>query len=262
MIPNLFSRKRNLRWGQSYSLLKANIRTSSIARSVRDRIIGVQASTDSPFKSIIRNIDELKLTHVLDVGANVGQFGIDLRRHEFDGQIVSFEPVSQTFTLLSKTIKKRQPWKALQLGLGAIESEQTINVSGNSGLSTSLLTMGSVHLANFPETATVSTERVTISTVDKQLEILGIDPRHIMLKLDVQGYEAEVLKGASQSLSKIPLCYLEVSMLPLYEGEITFLPILNMLSEAGHEVIDVFRGLKAKNGQLLQMDILTKLTRK
>jgi len=129
-------------------------------------------------------------------------------------------------------------------------------------LSTSLLTMGSVHLVNFPESATVSTQRVTISTVDKQLEILGIDPRHIMLKMDVQGYEAEVLKGASQSLSRIPLCYLEVSMVPLYEGEITFLPILNMLSEAGHEVIDVFRGLKAKNGQLLQMDILTRLTKK
>ncbi len=239
--------------------IKEHLRTSSFARLAREQFSGFRASADSPFKSIIGNIDELKLTHVLDVGANVGQFGIDIRWHGFDGQILSFEPVSQTFTLLTKTIKKRQPWKALQLGLGSIESEQTINVSGNAGLSTSLLTMGSVHLANFPESATVSTQRVTISTVDKQLEILGIDPRHIMLKLDVQGYESEVLKGASQSLSRIPLCYLEVSMVPLYEGETTFLPILNILAEAGHEVIDVFRGIKAKDGQLLQMDILTKL---
>lgn len=243
-------------------VIKEQLRTSPFARLVREQFSGFKASADSPFKSIIRNIDELKLTHVLDVGANAGQFGIDIRRYGFNGQILSFEPVSQTFTLLTETIKKHQPWQALQLGLGSIESEQTINVSGNAGLSTSLLTMGSVHLANFPESATVSTQRVTISTLDKQLELLGIDPRHIMLKLDVQGYEAEVLKGASQSLSRIPLCYLEVSMVPLYEGEITFLPILNMLSEAGHEVIDVFRGLKAKNGQLLQMDILTRLTKK
>ena len=243
-------------------VIKEQLRTSPFARLVREQFGGFRASADSPFKSIIRNVDELKLTHVLDVGANAGQFGIDIRRYGFNGQILSFEPVSQTFTLLTETIKKHQPWQALQLGLGSIESEQTINVSGNAGLSTSLLTMGSVHLANFPESATVSTQRVTISTLDKQLELLGIDPRHIMLKLDVQGYEAEVLKGASQSLSRIPLCYLEVSMVPLYEGEITFLPILNMLSEAGHEVIDVFRGLKAKNGQLLQMDILTRLTKK
>ena len=38
--------------------------------------------------------------------------------------------------------------------------------------------------------------------------------------------------------------------------------IVQDLSEAGHEVIDVFRGLKAKNGQLLQMDILTRLSKK
>ena len=79
-----------------------------------------------------------------------------------------------------------------------------------------------------------------------------------MLKLDVQGYEAEVLKGAVKSMSRIPLCFLEVSIVPLYEGEITLLPILKLLSESGHEVIDVFRGLKTKNGQLLQLDILTK----
>lgn len=240
-------------------VIKEQLRTSPFARLVREQFSGFKAIADSPFKSIIRNIDELKLTHVLDVGANAGQFGIDIRRYGFNGQILSFEPVSQTFTLLSKTTKNRQPWKALQLGLGAIESEQTINVSGNAGLSSSLLEMGTVHLESFPDSATVSNQKVTISTLDNQLEALRIDPRRIMLKLDVQGYEAEVLRGAVKSLKVIPLCYLEVSLVPLYKGETTFLPILNLLAEAGHDVIDVFRGIKAKDGQLLQMDILTKL---
>ena len=239
--------------------IKKSLRSSPMARSTRELLLGLGAISDSPFKSIIRNMDMAKVSYVLDVGANVGQFGIDIRRHGFKGQIVSFEPVSETFTQLTETIKKYQPWKALQFGLGASEAEQTINISGNAGLSSSLLEMGSVHLSNFPETATVSTEKVTISTVDRQLELLGIDPRDIMLKLDVQGYEAEVLKGAAHSLAQFPLCYFEVSLVPLYEGETTFLPILNTLSEAGHEVIDVFRGIKAKDGQLLQMDILTKL---
>ena len=56
--------------------------------------------------------------------------------------------------------------------------------------------------------------------------------------------------------------YLEVSLNPLYEGEITFLPILIELSKYGHEVIDIFRGIKSKNGRLLQVDILTKLSGK
>ena len=241
---------------------KKSLRRSPLARSTREFMVGLGAISDSSFRSIIRNVNGVKVSHVLDVGANVGQFGIDIRKHGFKGQIISFEPVNETFTLLSETIKKYQPWKAFQIGLGASESVQSINISGNAGLSSSLLKMGSVHLENFPDSATVSNQKVRVSTLDKQLVALGIDPRKIMLKLDVQGYEAEVLKGAIKSLSKIPLCYLEVSLLPLYEGEVSFLPLLNLLAESGHEVIDVFRGLKAKNGQLLQMDILTKLTRK
>jgi hypothetical protein len=49
-----------------------------------------------------------------------------------------------------------------------------------------------------------------------------------------------------------------VSITPLYKGEISFLPILIELSKFGHEVIDVFRGMKANDGRLLQLDILTK----
>lgn len=242
-------------------MIKNYARTNSHARRIRELLTATRRIFDSQTKSLARICESAEISTIVDVGANVGQFGIDMRRHGFKGQIISFEPVNETFTQLSETVKKYRPWKAIQLCLGANESDKIINVSGNSGLSSSLLEMKSVHLSNFPESATVATEKVTISTVDRQLDLLGIDPRDIMLKLDVQGYEAEVLKGASQSLSKIPLCYLEVSITPLYEGEISFLPILIELSKFGHEVIDVFRGIKAKEGQLLQLDILTKLSK-
>ena len=240
--------------------IKSRLRTNAMARSVREYLTGIGTISDTPFKSIVRNLNDLNIRSVIDVGANVGQFGLDVRRHGFDGLIVSYEPVQKSFGVLSQTIKQHQPWKAFQLGLGSEKSERSINISGNDGLSSSLLQMGSTHLENFPGSATVSQQTISISTIDKELEILGVLPQELLLKLDVQGFEAEVLKGASQSLFKIPLCYLEVSITPLYEGEITLLPILNLLSESGHEVIDIFRGLKTKNGQLLQVDILTKLT--
>ncbi len=242
--------------------IKSRLRSSSLARAARELMMGIGTIADTPFKSIVRNLQECKILTVIDVGANVGQFGLDVRRHGFEGQIVSYEPVEETFNLLTQMIKQSQPWRAFQLGLGAAESERAINISGNAGLSSSLLEMGSLHIENFPDSATVSKQNIVISTIDNQLETLGIPPEEIMLKLDVQGYEAEVLKGAAQSLSKIPLCYLEVSITPLYEGEISFLPILIELSKFGHEVIDVFRGIKANNGQLLQLDILTKLSNK
>jgi FkbM family methyltransferase len=240
--------------------IKPRLRSSVLVRSVREFVKGIENISETPFKSIIRNLNESRVTSVLDVGANVGQFGLDFRRHGFEGLIVSYEPVRETFESLSQTTKQHQPWKAFQIGLGAAESEGTINISGNAGLSSSILEMGSLHLENFPESATVAKQDISISTIDKQLEILGLRPQEIILKIDVQGFEAEVLQGASQSLSKIPLCFLEVSITPLYEGEVSFLPILIELSKYGHEVVDVFRGIKARDGRLLQLDILTKLT--
>ncbi len=240
--------------------IKPRLRSSVLVRSVREFVKGIENVSETPFKSIIRNLNESRVTSVLDVGANVGQFGLDVRRYGFEGLIVSYEPVRETFESLSQTTKQHQPWKAFQLGLGAAESERTINISGNAGLSSSILEMGSLHLENFPGSATVAKQDILVSTIDKQLEVLGLRPEEIMLKMDVQGFEAEVLQGASQSLSKIPLCYLEVSITPLYEGEVSFLPILIELSKYGHEVVDVFRGIKARDGRLLQLDILTKLT--
>lgn len=238
--------------------LKTKLRTSSVARSAREFLTGIGDISETPFKSIVRNLEKFQITGVIDVGANVGQFGLDVRRHGFEGLIVSYEPVQEIFETLSQTIKQFQPWKAFQLGLGAEESERTINVSGNAGLSSSILEMKSLHLENFPDSATIARQKILISTIDKQLEVLDLRPQDVMLKLDVQGFESEVLKGASQSLSRIPLCYLEVSITPLYEAEVSFLPILNELSKYGHELIDIFRGVKANNGQLLQVDILTK----
>ena len=242
--------------------IKSGFRSNPLARSAREFLTRIGSNVDSPFISIVRNLEDSNVSNVIDVGANVGQFGLDIRRHGFKGQIVSYEPVNETFGLLTQTTRRHQPWKAIQLGLGAAESERTINISGNDGLSSSLLEMGSLHLENFPDSATVSRQNISISTIDNQLVVLGLRPQEIMLKLDVQGFEAEVLKGASQSISKIPLCYLEVSITPLYEGEVLLLPILIELSKYGHEVIDVFRGIKASNGKLLQLDILTKLTNK
>jgi FkbM family methyltransferase len=241
---------------------RKKLRTNSIARSMRELALSLKSASSSPFDSLVNNIENYKINCVVDVGANVGQFGLDIRRHGYKGELVSFEPVAETFDALLRTIKNRQPWKAIQLGLGSRESELTMNVSRNDGLSSSLLDIKNLHISNFPESEVISSQKVKISSLDIQLNKLAIDPRSILLKIDVQGYEAEVLKGASESLTKIPLCYLEVSLQPLYEGEITLLPILNLLSISGHEVIDVYRGVQASDGNLLQLDILTKLSSK
>jgi FkbM family methyltransferase len=195
---------------------------------------------------------------VIDVGANIGQFGIDIRRSGFKGRIVSFEPVSKTFQQLKKTAGRHTPWNVFQLALGAKVGKEQINISGNSGLSTSFLHMNKLHLDNFPSSRTIGTESVEVSTLDIQIDRLKLEPKTCLLKIDVQGFEANVISGAKLCLSDIPYCYLEVSLTPLYSGESSMLEILNLLADAGHQVLDVFRGVESRNGELLQLDILTR----
>jgi FkbM family methyltransferase len=47
-------------------------------------------------------IENRGINLVLDVGANVGQFGLSLRNRGYAGQIMSFEPVSDAFNELKK----------------------------------------------------------------------------------------------------------------------------------------------------------------
>ncbi len=238
------------------SLLRAN----SVLRAVREPLKNLKTISISPHRSLARQIKTIPDLAVLDIGANVGQFGIDLRRAGFCGSIVSFEPVHNSYTKLQRVTRKDQLWKTYCMALGSSERFSEINVTKNSGLSTSFYPMLKIHLDNFPESEVVSKEKVFISTVDAQIENLGLNPSKVVIKLDVQGYEFEVLKGAKESLSRIPFCFLEVSLFPLYEGERTLLPILNLLAASGHEVFDVFRGVTSKEGELLQVDILTRVS--
>ncbi len=240
--------------------IKRILRRHAIFRYLKEVTGGIEELVNTPHKSIVAQLKKIPGICVIDVGANVGQFGLDLRRHGFKGQIYSYEPVLETFNVLKKTVTRYQPWSAFNLGLGAKESKELINISGNSGLSTSILKINNTHIENFPESKKVAEELITLSTLDEQILKLDLTASKVLLKIDVQGYESEVLRGACVNLPNIPYCFLEVSLEPLYEGEMTFLSILNMLSKAGHEVVDVYRGIRALDGRLLQLDILTKLS--
>lgn len=212
----------------------------------------------SPFDYILSHIANHKIETLLDVGANIGQFGIDMRLAGFREQIVSFEPGRAAFDQLTKNAQKYQPWRAFNVGLGSTETSKFLNISGNDGLSSSLLTMETIHLQSFPKSQTIGVEEVQLSTLDKQFQILKLNPLNTLLKIDVQGYEMEVLRGAKNTLSEIPFCYLEISLIPLYKEEVTFLPMLNFLLDSGHSMIDIFRGIESNTGRLLQVDVLTK----
>lgn len=239
-------------------MLKKFFRGNQLARQAKVYLDNISSLGTSPTKHIATILNQFEGLTVLDVGANIGQFGLDLRRSGYAGPIESFEPVTESFNRLEKCSLGNQPWAVTKMALGAEPGVSKMNISGNSGLSSSFLRMEDIHEFNFPESKYVGVESVQVSTIDDEINRLKLTPDKIFLKIDVQGFESFVIKGAEKSLPSIPFSFIEVSLRPMYEGELTLREILNMLNSYNHEVIDVFRGVKDKSGNLLQVDILAR----
>jgi hypothetical protein len=71
-------------------------------------------------------IRQMNVTHVIDVGANRGQYGRLLRRLGFQGRIISFEPVHRSFEELSEGARLDGNWEAHRLALGNIDGDLAI----------------------------------------------------------------------------------------------------------------------------------------
>jgi FkbM family methyltransferase len=211
--------------------------------------------------SDVLNSKLLKFTSplVFDVGANVGQFGVDLYAAGFKGQMVSFEPGTEAFNGLQRTASKRMGWSTRNLALGSKSGQVQLNVSSNKGLSSSIRPFHHRHSANFPNVNTVRQQMVVISTIKEQIESNFSKQCPHLLKIDSQGFEFDVLIGCDEYLRQIPLIFLEASLRPLYEGECDFLTIHNYLRNEGFTLTNIFAENRDTFGDILQINALFEL---
>lgn len=163
-------------------------------------------------------IERYEISQVLDVGANEGGFGCLLRSIGYRGSIHSFEPVSAAFHTLALAAKRDPGWYVHQFALGSESGVATINVSKYSQMS-SFLPASRYGSENWPNLETESTEEVNVLTLDDCFAS-GLISRGVrtMLKMDTQGFDLEVFKGASTVRSQIACLLSELSLLPVYEG--------------------------------------------
>lgn len=167
---------------------------------------------------MVRLLELNGVTGVLDIGANVGQFGSELREARFTGDIVSVEPFSDAFCELSKRVNRDPRWVAENAAVSDRPGVERINVAGNSA-SSSVLPMLDHHAEAAPISRYVTTVDVRATTVDDLVERHCITPGRSMLKIDVQGYGHSVLRAASATLPEFAAIQMELSLVPLYDGQ-------------------------------------------
>jgi FkbM family methyltransferase len=202
----------------------------------------------------VRLLRTLGVDLVLDVGANVGQFGARLRRSGYTGAIVSFEPMASAFAALGARAASDSRWTALNMGLGDRSGPALLHVAGNSG-SSSLLEMLPAHLSAAPGSAYVGTEAVQIRRLDELADELLGAYRFPCLKVDTQGFELAVMRGAGDHLGRMAMLRLELLLVPLYTRAPLYDEVMRFVGDAGFALAGVEPGFADRqSGQLLAMD--------
>jgi FkbM family methyltransferase len=163
---------------------------------------------------------------VLDIGANSGQFAHTLRELFPPAQIYSFEPLAEPFQQLIADFSGDTQFRGFNVALGNEDGRQVINRSSSS-TSSSLLKMGKIHREEYPYTAQHVTEEIAIRRLDGLVDdgsIVLDGP--LFIKLDVQGYELEVIRGGKRTVSAADAVFSEVSFVELYEKQPLFTDLL------------------------------------
>lgn len=192
---------------------------------------------------------------ILDVGANKGQFGRLLRDAGYKGRIVSFEPLAAARKGLALASEKDSLWEvAPQAAIGSEAGEIEIHVAGNSE-SSSVLNMLDLHAAAAPESVYVGSERVPLRRLDDLAQGYLQQDSVLFVKIDTQGYEDRVLKGAPNILARAIGLQLELSLVPLYEGQRLYDEMIDELKALNFELWGVTPTfVDPKSGRLLQID--------
>lgn len=194
------------------------------------------------------------ITLLLDVGANRGSYSEELFKLKYTGRIVSFEPLSNIFgSLLSKS-KKHSSWIAEQYALGDFDGSLEINVAGNID-SSSILQMLPKHLESAPASEYIGKETIKVRKLDSVFKDFYKETDNVFLKIDTQGYEMSVLKGAIESIPFIKGIQIELSLEQLYEGSVLMFEMIDFIEKMGFELTSLENGFSnPKTGKLLQCD--------
>ena len=159
----------------------------------------VRRSSSIPFgvhwhKDILFFPNGDKLETILDVGANTGQTALAIVRHFSDTRVYSFEPVPSTFKELTAHVAKFPQIEVFCCALGADQ--------GSAKMTTEILSeTNTLILDADTHSRTESLVEVPVDTVDNFCATKGIQ-RINLLKIDTEGYEMNVLRGAQRMLDQ------------------------------------------------------------
>ena len=169
----------------------------------------------------------------IDVGANDGGFGREIRDSGYNGCMHSFEPNPSAFRRLSLNIKDDPLWEAVPYGVGHSSGNLRLNVSSDD-VSSSFKELND--FGQTPNSRVVEQETVEVIRLDDYFEQNPRLLKRPYLKIDTQGFEREVLEGLGDKFDRMVAIQVETSLIDSYIGQSDWLDSLIFMRDRGFEV--------------------------
>jgi len=191
---------------------------------------------------------------VVDIGANVGQFSLLSRGLFPQARIFAFEPLARPAAKYRRLFDGDSQVRLFQAAIAPGVGRRQMHVSAHDD-SSSLLPISQNQVEFAPGTQEVGSEDVVLAPLEQFVKADDI-AQPALLKLDVQGFELEALKGCEALLTRFGHVYVEVSFFPLYEGQVLAAELIEWLAARGFHVCGAGNPSYGKDQRIVQMDML------
>jgi FkbM family methyltransferase len=179
---------------------------------------------------------------VIDVGAHTGEYFETLSQIGYGGRVVSFEPVKANYAVLARKAGRDKRWLIRNLALGSDEGVKEINIYQGTVFNSFLQSSEYAAARWGDQVERTTSERVQVTRLDKVFAdcVSGIDCPRIFLKMDTQGWDIEVLRGASGIMDQLVGIQSELSAQHCYDGMIPYTKALEHYTALGFQITGMF----------------------
>jgi FkbM family methyltransferase len=178
---------------------------------------------------------------VLDIGAAGGETARMFASAFPSASIFAFEPIKTTFEKLQSNTKDVGNISIHNIALGSVKKESSINITGRVTSSSIFPTSPNEYFDKAEPFKITSTEQIRIDRLD---EVVNSGAQVDLIKMDVQGFELEVLQGGVDTLTRTAFLLLEMQNHQIYQGAPKYYEVDEFLRNHGFELFDIIPSIR------------------